>query len=602
MALRIDRIEAIVRIAPDATSTRTHRLDITALSREGTAEAGRRQIQFNRDLESIEILEAYTLKTDGTRIAVGADGITTQVGLVLPASGQGLPGISMPGIEVRQLTFPDLGPGDRSVLAWQVRRHRPELPGFARFVAFLAPNLEIRDARYRIEAPASLELAVEVEGMRWTRQRVEETDVWEIEGASDGTWTPEPGVADAWLQMPRVLASTFADAAALADAFARAFDAKAAPTETTRTLARRVVGDRSTDEEKARAVYDWIRANLRYAAVWIGVDGWVPHDVEAILRNRYGDCKDLTLLMIALLRAVDVEAVPALIDTNPVFVLPPVGIGTNHVIVYLPGLQRFADPTAADVAFGDLPQADRDKPVTVALAGGTRMLRTPAATVSSEQGTTLTVKSHWKIARNGDASATIDLSATGEAGSMVKAALLRAPAGGNAAARSILSSSRLEGRGTIDWPTRNDPSQTQRVRLEFSEIRGLLADPQAGSLPPHPLLALPVYILRNLGDQSLETRRSAMLCPPMRIREEFEIELDAAYRLRRVPEPIRVSHEDGIVFEATYTLAGNRLTGWRELTLDHGRHVCSPEQYGSRRPTMQRIARHLRSSMLVEQP
>lgn len=299
-------------------------------------------------------------------------------------------------------------------------------------MALLAPNVEIREARYRIEVPSSLELAVEVDGMRWTRQRIQDSDVWEIQGASDGRSTLEPGVADAWLQLPRVLVSTFADSAALAGGFAQIIDAKAAPTETTRALARRIIGDRSTDEATAGAVYDWIRANLRYTAVWIGVDGWVPHDVDAILRNRDGACKDLTLLMIALLRAVDVDvdAVPALVDTLPVFTPPPVGIGTNHVIVYLPGLQRFADPIAADVAFGGLPEVDRDKPVAVALAGGTRLLRTPAATVSGEHGSTLTVTSRWKLARNGDASATIDLSATGEAGPMVKAALLRAPNGG----------------------------------------------------------------------------------------------------------------------------------------------------------------------------
>jgi hypothetical protein len=297
------------------------------------------------------------VEADGTRIAVEADDITTQAGLVLPGGGQGLPGISM-------------------------------------------PDLEIREAHYRIEAPSLLEFAVKVEGMQWTRQRIEDSDVWQIEGASDGRSTLEPVVADAWLQMPRVLVSTFADNAALASTFARSIDAKAAPTESTRALARRMVGDRSTDEAKADAVYNWIRANLRYTAVWIGVDGWVPHDIDAILRNRYGDCKDLTLLMIALLRAVDVEAVPALLDMLPVYTSPPVGIGTNHVIAYLPGLQRFADPTAADVAFGGLPEVDRDKPVAVALAGGTRLLRTPAATVFGEHGSTLTVTSRYKIARN----------------------------------------------------------------------------------------------------------------------------------------------------------------------------------------------------------
>jgi hypothetical protein len=596
--LRFDRLEMTMRIAPDATSTRTHRIEATALTREGAAAIGRHDIRFDREAETIELVEAHTLKADGTRIPVGRDGITTQVGFELP----GAPGVTIPGIETRRLIFPDLGPADRTVLAWEVRRHRPELPGFVQLQGLMLPGIEIRDARYRIEAPASLGLKVEVQGMRWTQRSVEGMDVWEIEGTSDGRSMLEPAVADAWLQMPWVLASTFPDTAALATTYALAVDAKATPTDTLRTLARRIVGDRSTDEAKAAAVHDWIRANLRYAAIWIGVDGWVPHDVEAILRNRYGDCKDLTLLMIALLRAVGVEAVPALVDTNAVYTPLPVGLGPNHVIVYLPGLQRYVDPTAVDVPFGGLPQAVRDKPVAVALADGARLMRTPAATVSGEHGNTLTVSSRWKIGRNGDASASIDLTATGEPGSTVKATLSRIPAGGPGLARAILSASRLEGSGTVDWPTMREQSQTQRVRLEFGEIRGLLADAQAGSVAPHPLVALPVYILRNLGDQSLDARRSALVCAPVRIRETFNVEFDPAYRLRRIPEAIRVTHEDGITFEASYTLEGQRLSGWRELTLDHGRHVCNPEQYAARRPTLQRISRHLRASMLFEQP
>ncbi len=52
--LRYDRIEVDLRIAADATSTRTHRLEATALTREGTAQVGRQQIQFNRGIELCE--------------------------------------------------------------------------------------------------------------------------------------------------------------------------------------------------------------------------------------------------------------------------------------------------------------------------------------------------------------------------------------------------------------------------------------------------------------------------------------------------------------------------------------------------------------------
>lgn len=597
--LRIDRVEVTMKIAADATTRRTHRLETTALTREGAGQAGRRQIQFNRDMETVEIVEAVTVKADGTRIPVRPEGISTQVGLTVGGGPGQPPAITMASIETRQFTFPDLGPGDRSVLAWTVHRHRAELPGFVRFEALLAPGVTYGEARYRIEAPESFSLAVDVEGLGWTHRRENGTDVWEAEGAS-ARGAIEPGAVDAWLHMPRILASSFADDAALAVAYGRAVDAAARPTDAVRALARRIVGDRSADAAKAAAIHDWVRTNLRYAAIWVGVDGWVPHDVETVLAIRYGDCKDLSTLMIALLRAVDVEAVPALISTAPVYTRLPVGLGPNHVIVHLPSLGLFADPTATDVPFGALPFADLDKPVAVALADGTRRLRTPADVASGDHANTLAVRSSWTIARDGNASATIDVTAGGTAASTLRTLMLSST-GSDAAAR-ILSSSRLEGRGRIDWPTRDALDGTQRVRLEFPEIRGLVPEQQTVSVAPHPMVALPIYALRHLGDLSLAQRRTSIACAPGRVVETFDVSFDDAWRPRRIPDPVRIVHEDGIVFEARYAMEGNRLVGRRELTLEHGRHVCTPEQYAARRDTLQRIARHLRGTVIVEQP
>ncbi len=67
---------------------------------------------------------------------------------------------------------------------------------------------------------------------------------------------------------------------------------------------------------------DWVRKNIRYVAVYVGAGGVVPHSAQAVLDNRYGDCKDHVALLEALLKAVAIESSPALINAGNAYVLP----------------------------------------------------------------------------------------------------------------------------------------------------------------------------------------------------------------------------------------------------------------------------------------
>jgi len=88
--------------------------------------------------------------------------------------------------------------------------------------------------------------------------------------------------------------------------------------------------------------------------------------ISEILRTRYGDCKDHQLLFQTLLKAVDIEAVPALINAAaPQFELQDLPVGFDHVITYIPSLQLFADATASPIPFGHLPWSDADRPAAV---------------------------------------------------------------------------------------------------------------------------------------------------------------------------------------------------------------------------------------------
>jgi hypothetical protein len=66
-------------------------------------------------------------------------------------------------------------------------------------------------------------------------------------------------------------------------------------------LAREITRDKENDWQKAEAIFDWVRANVEY------VNGDLKGALKA-LRDKNGDCEELTSLFIALCRASDIPA------------------------------------------------------------------------------------------------------------------------------------------------------------------------------------------------------------------------------------------------------------------------------------------------------
>jgi transglutaminase-like putative cysteine protease len=59
---------------------------------------------------------------------------------------------------------------------------------------------------------------------------------------------------------------------------------------------------------KLSRITDYIQKNIRYFVVERGIGGWQAHYAADIYRNRYGDCKDKTTLLISMLQAVGIRA------------------------------------------------------------------------------------------------------------------------------------------------------------------------------------------------------------------------------------------------------------------------------------------------------
>lgn len=71
----------------------------------------------------------------------------------------------------------------------------------------------------------------------------------------------------------------------------------------------------ATPEQQAAAALRLVQDDVRYVARAMGEGGYVPETADQTWRNRYGDCKAKTALLVALLRGLGITAEPALVST-----------------------------------------------------------------------------------------------------------------------------------------------------------------------------------------------------------------------------------------------------------------------------------------------
>ncbi|WFB36414.1 DUF3857 domain-containing protein [Kiritimatiellota bacterium B12222] len=104
------------------------------------------------------------------------------------------------------------------------------------------------------------------------------------------------------------------------------------------------------DERIVQALI-FVQETLRYISQSSGLHSHKPYPMADVLERRYGDCKDNAQLLVALLRSMDIEAWPALVDTGLMHTIDyyhPSPHLFDHVVVLvkLPsGEELWLDPT-----------------------------------------------------------------------------------------------------------------------------------------------------------------------------------------------------------------------------------------------------------------
>lgn len=91
----------------------------------------------------------------------------------------------------------------------------------------------------------------------------------------------------------------------------------------------------TTNYDKVAHIYQWVQQNIKYVAIEDGDNGHIPREAALVLQRRYGDCKDKSSLLRAMLRSVGLKAGLAWVGTRELpykySVFPAIN-NSNHMI------------------------------------------------------------------------------------------------------------------------------------------------------------------------------------------------------------------------------------------------------------------------------
>ncbi|MBO9830278.1 DUF3857 domain-containing transglutaminase family protein [Xanthomonas sp. A2111] len=367
------RYRADYEVREDATSVETDEYELLLKTKAGVDQFSQVRLGYSEKLETLEVLAAYTLTPDGLRHDVPADKIYTQESYSSAAAAM------YADRKVKVVVFPNLMPGAR--LVYRVRRTQnvPYFPGYFSLWETFSVFSQYDDATVTLVAPRRLQMHLYTRGVQGSETPTIDGEQarWEWRYSRREPMKSQNWSAATWEFSPTIMASSFRRWSQMAQAYQHSSAAAAQVTPKVRARAEQITAGITDRRAQAAALYAWVARNIRYVAVYLGNGGLQPNSADSILDNHYGDCKDHTVVLEALLAAKGIASTPVLLGAQGGPTLPDVPVlgRFNHAITYLPEFKLYVDSTSPYARFGQLPAGDLGVPV-LHTADGT-VARTP---------------------------------------------------------------------------------------------------------------------------------------------------------------------------------------------------------------------------------
>lgn len=128
------------------------------------------------------------------------------------------------------------------------------------------------------------------------------------------------------------------------------------------------------DDAKAKSIFNWVQNNIRYIAFSDGYGGFIPRNPDDIYDKRFGDCKDMSTLLVSLLTQAGLNAYHTWVgtDTRPYsyYELPTPQVDNHMIATYInaQGERIFLDATDNYLEFGFPSAGIQGKEVLIGLS------------------------------------------------------------------------------------------------------------------------------------------------------------------------------------------------------------------------------------------
>ncbi|GAB3441462.1 DUF3857 domain-containing protein [Massilia solisilvae] len=573
-------------VEPDGSYTLTVDNARTIAQQRAVQSHSQYYITYNKTLDEVLSVQAYTQKPDGARIAVEPAQVRDQQ----ESASADAP--MFQDTRVKVVVFPQVAQGDQLVVRYVVHRHTPLFPG--QFEDLSAAEFYPNEQFELIyDMPASMPVYADAVG--FVPLPAEDPP-----GRKRYRWRYVPG-ENARIETSsvsyfdygkRLSVSTFRDYAAFAQAFRELAAGTADADDGITALAHQLTAGLADPRAKALALSEWVRHNIRYVGVYVGPGGVVPHPASTVLRNRYGDCKDHAVLLQALLAAAGIDSTPALINSANAYRLPrtpTLGI-FNHMINYLPDLDLYLDSTAESVSAGYLPASDLGKPVLLVHTG------TLASTPSRQPQRNRTA-TWFDVLADGRSRFKVSKTTSGAIAEPYRQAVRDTrQADREQFVQRMLQGLGQKGSGVFD------PGITDGNADEYSMSFSGTSDSFV-NLPGPVGLSTSFSFWGGLGEKLFEMaqekeRRQDFVCPPVQAEDELGYSFPKSLRVVAVPKDLTINDRN-FTYRATYVRKGNTVLIKRSLRFAHEGVVCAAAEYKRMQPLLDRMMRDLRGQVVV---
>ena len=557
---------------------------------DGATNYGEKKIKYSPKYESIKILSAYTILPDGTHLQVPAKNIRSVKGDMDNQES------SYSDTQYKVIIYPNVVVGGQLYIKYVLVRHTPLFHGQFYLFKSISPNIIDADFQLNLNFSEGIDIKVDTKGVQGG-MLPDKTGMHRYHfSLKQETALPlENGQSSINDYAPYVVASTFADYGALGKAFQGKAQKKMRITPAIQKMADNLTVGVTDKKQQANVLYNWVRKNIRYVGSYIGNGGYVPHDAQSILNNRWGDCKDHVVILGVLLAAKGIGSSPALINADDSYVLPtlPVISTFDHVVTYIPEFDLYFDSTSQFVRFGSLPRSDLNKSVVLTALG--KLGKTPPMRAVENEADTSVV---LKVLPNGMIKGTSHTVVTGS-----EDMYLRYEVFNNESIPKIdvvnerLSRSNLSGVGEIDAGDPFNIDKPFEIDTKFT-LDPVSNIPGPAAMPIPAGLAYEV-IRTGMMEKPKVKQNFPSTCPSFTYKNEYVIQFPAGLKITHIPDNVKYS--DGRVqYTATYILSGDKLQINRDLVQQFPTMVCGEAENEKDKKFFPVFERDIRTQVIYE--